>query len=219
MDAPAGIAALPAALDQWRRFLSLAIAKRLDPDNFEAYVPLLLSKHPLPPTLVADLLLRPSTSNKDSLDPRVPQYLQVLLSLRCVNITSILVALYRYSTLHAQSQMDIPDANAANNRLRWRNSYSSEEVIFYRLTKAVAHGSGIKTEKEALETAKVMAKWMALFSAASASFGADVMGALHSSQAKDEMESARAALVMLLLGVCENQMVLNALGRPLGAGT
>lgn len=106
--------------------------------------------------------------------------------------------------------------------VRWQSSFSSEEVIFYRLTKAVAQGAAIKNGKDAVEICAVMARWMTLFTTASATFAAhdeDVImggagaGDSPSRQKRDEMENVRAAFVMLLLGVCENPIVLQALGK------
>lgn len=110
---------------------------------------------------------------------------------------------------------------------RWQSSFTSEEVIFYRLTKAVAQGTAIKNGKEAVDICAVMAKWMTLFTTASATFaaqdedvimggggGAEAGGAGSATrQKRDEMDNARAAFVMLLLGVCENAMVLQTLSK------
>ncbi|GJC93840.1 mediator complex subunit Med5 [Colletotrichum higginsianum] len=63
-----------------------------------------------------------------------------------------------------------------------------------------------------------MAKWIALFTDAATAFTVDVMGQLHNSQVREEMESARAAFVALLLGVCENQVVLKAMSKPEAQG-
>lgn len=220
MVALSATAPLAAALGQWTKFLSRALVARLEPDSFESYVPLLQSKHHLPPTVVADLLLRPTPDNPDFPDPRILQYLQVLLKLKLIDTTSVLKALYSYSTSRTQTQSQgEANGDSSKQKLRWGNSYSSEEVIFYRLTKAVAQGTGIKAARDALEVAKVMAKWMALFTAVSASFAADAMGAMYPSQIKGEMESARAAFVMLLLGVCENQTLLATLSKPAAKGT
>lgn len=134
--------------------------------------------------------------------------------------------------------------NNTNQKIvRWQSSFTSEEVIFYRLTKAVAQGAAIKTGKDAVDICKAMARWMALFTTASTTFAAhdeDVLlggtgagtgagdghGHGHSSsgsngsngpppsrQKRDEMDNARAAFVMLLLGVCENAIVLQALSK------
>ncbi|KAI1503562.1 mediator complex subunit Med5 [Biscogniauxia marginata] len=203
--------------EQWAKYIAQCISSRLDPNTFDSYVVLLSSKHPLPPAVVADVCLRPQPSNHESLDPRVPRYLHVLSNRKLIDTPSVLRALYRYSTSHTQAQ------NGANSSLeatqdklplRWGNSYTAEEVIFYRLSKAVRLGTGIRNASDAIEVCKLSARWMVLFTSAAAAFAQDVMGQLQSPQARDEMEAARAAFVMLLLGICENQIVLNALSRP-----
>ncbi|KAJ9134623.1 Mediator of RNA polymerase II transcription subunit 5 [Pleurostoma richardsiae] len=240
---------LSAARGQWTAFLDRCLVTRLDLDEFEAYVPLLQAKHPLPADAIADIFLRPSPRSRDCLDSRVHGYLQALLDLRYIDTPAILKALYKYSTSHTQSapehehQHQHDDAGGeagagaqgqrphkeggadgdsggaqadGGEALRWRSSYGAEEVIFYRLTKAVAQGTGIRSAQDGVAVALVMARWMTLFTAAAAAFAEDVMGALHSSQSqRDEMEAARAAFVMLLLGVCENQIVLEALSKPM----
>lgn len=211
-----------AAVDEWKKFLSRSLVARLDVETFQTYVTILHSKCPLPPVPVADIFLRPQPANHDLLDPRVPRYLQVLLQLKYIDSTSILKALYRYSTSHVQSQGARQNGEVQGKGqadvLRWGSSYGAEEVIFYRLTKGVAQGTGIRTPMDAVAVAKIMARWMKLFTTASAAFAADVMGQLQNSSSRDEMESARAAFVMLLLGVCENQVVLGALSKPVAKG-
>ncbi|RYO94457.1 hypothetical protein DL766_001611 [Monosporascus sp. MC13-8B] len=206
------------AIEQWNRFLEQCISSRLDPETFESYVPLLNSKYPLPPAAIADVFLHPQPSNHESLDPRIPRYIHVLTQRRLIDTPSILKALYKYSTSHTQAQKaghpPLEDAQARTISLRWGSSYSSEEVVFYRLTKTVGLGTGIKSASDALEVCKIIANWMFLFTSASAAFAHDVMGQLQNAQSKDEMEGSRAAFVMLLLSVCENRTVLNALGRP-----
>jgi mediator of RNA polymerase II transcription subunit 5 len=216
MDANSG--AQRDTLERWARFKARCLAQRLDPEQFGAFVPLLHLQNPLSAPVIADLFLAPQAHNHDAPNPRVPQYLQVLSKLGYIDTPAILSALYRYSTSHLQSPntMRNPPDQAAEtkskgNTRRWRNSYGTEEVMFYRLTKAVAQGTGIKSPDDGLEVAKVMSKWMTLFTDASTAFAVDAMGDLHTSHARDEMESARAAFVALLLGVCENQLVLKAL--------
>ncbi|KAI0514419.1 mediator of RNA polymerase II transcription subunit 5 [Xylaria bambusicola] len=206
--------------DQWARYLSQFLNSRLDPEEFESYVPLLYNKHPLPPVLIADIFLRPQPSNHESLDPRISRYLEVLTQRKLVDTPSILNALYRYSTsqmyLHSAGAhgQDQDTENALNQApLRWASSYTPEEVLFYRLSKAVRLGSGIKTTGEALGICVLMARWMTMFTTASTAFAQDVMGQLHNTS-REEMEAARAAFVMLLLSVCENHFALRGLSRP-----
>ncbi|KAJ0388195.1 hypothetical protein COL922a_000826 [Colletotrichum nupharicola] len=206
-----------AALKQWNEFIAKSLATRLDPDKFESYVPFLQAKHPLPPSVVADLFLRPQPHNHESLDPRVPRFLQVLSDLNYIDTPSILEALYKYSTSRAHSREAAQASNGGNptsQTLRWASSYSAEEVMFYRLTKSVAQGTAIPNTETGLAIAKIMASWIALFTDAATAFTVDVMGQLQNSQAREEMESARAAFVALLLGVCENHTVMKAFGSP-----
>ncbi|KAK2065738.1 mediator complex subunit Med5 [Colletotrichum caudatum] len=211
-----------AALEQWSEFIAKTLSHRIDPEKFESYVPFLQAKHPLPPVAVADLFLRPQPHNHESLDPRVPRYLQVLSDLNYIDTVSTLKALYRYSTSRAHSREAAQTATGEAQRLnlpRWGSSYAAEEVMFYRLTKSVAQGTAIQNTGIGLEIASIMAKWIALFTDAATAFTVDVMGQLHNSQVREEMESARAAFVALLLGVCENQVVLKALSKPEAQGT
>ncbi|KAK2742232.1 mediator of rna polymerase ii transcription subunit 5 [Colletotrichum kahawae] len=206
-----------AALKQWNEFIAKSLATRLDPDKFESYVPFLQAKHPLPPSVVAHLFLRPQPHNHESLDPRVPRFLQVLSDLNYIDTPSILEALYKYSTSRAHSRETAQASNGGNpasQTLRWASSYSAEEVMFYRLTKSVAQGTAIPNTETGLAIAKIMARWIALFTDAATAFTVDVMGQLQNSQAREEMESARAAFVALLLGVCENHTVMKAFGSP-----
>ncbi|KAI8960103.1 Med5-domain-containing protein [Daldinia sp. FL1419] len=204
--------------EEWNKFLNRCLSSRLDVDAFESYIPMMHSRYPLPPNIITDIFLRPQPSNPESLDPRVPRYLQGLVRYKLIDTPSILKALYRYSTSHTQaSKASNGSLGDSEHRepLIWGNSYGAEEVIFYRLTKAVAMGSGIGDTGDALQICKLIAQWMSLFTSASTAFAHDVMSQLHSPQSRDEMEAARAAFVMLLLAICESQTFLNALRQPL----
>lgn len=231
---------------EWDRFLQQALIQRLDFDKYAEYAPLLHSRYSLGPAPIAELLLRPAPWNKYTLDPRVPLYMQTLLDLKFIDTPAILKALYRYSTCHVLADRQAPGqkqsaAASGDNKdpakeqkdgkkevMRWQSSFSSEEVIFYRLTKAVSQGAAIKNSRDSLEVSTVMAQWMMLFTAASAAFPPEedvMMGAAGgarrdkaSQQSKDDMENSRAAFVMLLLGVCESHVVLEALSKPAAKG-
>ncbi|KAK3373899.1 mediator complex, subunit Med5 [Lasiosphaeria ovina] len=224
-------AGLPAAVAQWIKFLSNAHARRLDVEDFASFAPILSSKHPLPRTLVAELLLRPTKDNQDLLDPRVPQYLEALLKLKLVDAPSVLRALYKFSTAHSKAHPAPAEGNGAGNGnprghaseqqqqqrsqkvLRWRSSYSSEEVIFWRLAKHISVAKAIKTGRDAVELLTVLAKWMTLFADAAAAYSRDAYRTMHSLRAKDELENSRAAFNLLILGVFETETVLSVLGR------
>lgn len=200
-----------ASMGAWDDFLDKCLFKRLSVSKFQSFVPHLRSKHPIPPDALADLLLRPRAGNSDCLDPRIPLYLQTVLELEYIDPPAILKALYRYSTSHTQSQSGVEKLPP----IRWRSSYSAEEVMFYRLTKVVVHGGAIRAPSDALRMMDIVARWMALFTAAFRTFAADVMGQLDNTGPREEMESARAAFVALLLSVCENPVLLGTVGRSM----
>lgn len=206
---------------QWARYLTQCIHSRLDSDEFESFVPILYNKHPLPPIAIADIFLRPQPSNHESLDPRISRYLEVLTRHELVDTASILSGLYKYST----SQMYLHPPGAGDQHqdhgqppLRWASSYTPEEVLFYRLSKAVRLGVGVKTTSQALGICVLMARWMTMFTTAAAAFAQDVMGQLQNGS-REEMDAARAAFVMLLLSICENPIALRGLSRPAAKGT
>ena len=214
--------ALRSALVYWSQFVLQCIAKRLDTQRFEEFVRLVYAQHPLPPVAIADFFLRPQPTNNYNLDPRIPSYLQVLSRLRYIDTPSILKALYKYSSSHAQSQTGTEEQNSkepAKKLTRWGNSYWAEEVIFYSLTKSVVEGRAIHDSKTALEVVKTISKWMTLFTTTSTAFAADMLGQLQTSQVQNEMESARAAFVALLLRLCENDVLVKAVSKPFAKGT
>lgn len=238
------------AHEAWAQFLDYALRQRLDPKRFAEFVPTLHTRHPLPAAPVADLCLRPCAWNRYTLDPRMPLFLQTLLDLRLVDLQSVLAGLFRYSTAHTvvgktgkgkgvkteavggaggdeeDNKEGIKGANDAV--VRWSSSFASDEVIFYRLTKAVGSKSAVRNSRDAVEVCVMMARWMVLFTAASAALPpahdddpmmGDIGGASSASKKnRDDLENSRAAFVMLLLGVCENPDVLQALSKPLAKG-
>lgn len=250
MENPAAAGdAMRAAIEYWRQFVARCVSERLETDKFEAYVKIVHEQHPLPPALVADFFLRPQPSDDSSLDPRIPPYLQVLTKLGYVDTPSILTALYKYSSshTHAEAQKQQLQANSEEgkgkgkegedekdkdkekenaqpkkNITRWKSSYWAEEVLFYRLTKAVVEGRAIQDSRTALEVAMIISKFMELFTNAlpANAFAADMLEQqFPSGQLRDDMESSRAALVALLLRLCENNILVSAIGKPFAKST
>lgn len=207
------------ALSQWAGFIAKCLAQRKESGDFEKWITHLALKQPLPPGAVADLLLRPQPHNNEFLDPRIPRYLDILSTKQYVDTASILEALYKYSTSHTLLRHAVDQSRNGDNRIpdvqRWRSSYGAEEIMFYRLTKAVAQDTAIHRTEDALRIGNIVSKWMTLFTDVSAAFTMDAVDHIsaEAAQARDEMESARAAFVALLLGVCENPVVLKALSR------
>ncbi|KAK4147148.1 mediator of RNA polymerase II transcription subunit 5 [Dichotomopilus funicola] len=260
---------LTTSLTAWQHFLDRALLNRLDPARFAAFLPIHFSAHPLPPALVADVLLRPPPAPRGCyrLDPRVLLYLQALLRQRWVDVAGVLRGLFVYSSaqrrvggeegeegdngegagegggisgdggdvdvkmeveeegggiqagVEAHNKNDTGKKNTTTTKRprkprRWQNSYDDEEVILWRLARAIHEGTAVKTAREVAQVAQVLAAWMRLFAAR------DVFGpsAMHHHpaalmQARDDMEDARAAFVLLLIAFSESPTVLAALER------
>lgn len=219
----------------WAAFVDRCINSRLEPDRFQSLVRTVHTEHPLPGPAIADLFLRPQPNCCYSLDPRVPPYLQALNDLGYIDAPATLRALYRYSSSHRlaqaqrkrqqehEQQQQHPTKDHETNRddgddiTRWENSYWVEEVIFFRLCKAVHEGRAVRDNKTAFGVLKIVSKWLALFTEASAAFAHDLFTnnaqqATHSLQM--EMESARAAFVPLLLRLTDNPALLRVLAKP-----
>ncbi|KAH8679535.1 mediator complex, subunit Med5 [Tricladium varicosporioides] len=217
------------ALTSWQTFLTRSLATRLDPEPFESYVRILSSKYPLPPSQISNLFLRPTASNAVSLDPRIPRYVQILLSLGLVTVPSLLRGLLRFSTAGATT----PDVgiskegdhteNGPNGKKheekRWANSYAAEEMLFYRVAKQISSGTAPANAQEAAELILVSMKWMnTVLAASNAAHG---MLELGGNTNAEELNAQVMALGTLVVAVVENALVQTALQKgsvPKGGG-
>ncbi|KAG6014232.1 hypothetical protein E4U43_006794, partial [Claviceps pusilla] len=223
--------ALRDAAQYWAKFVSQCIVKRLETNRFNEFIPLVHSQHPLPPILVAELFLRPQPYNEVSLDPRIPPYIQALSQLGYVDASSILRALYKYSSLQLKAtaqtgSLDSRDneqgqtgVNGTGRLRRWRSSAWVEEFMFYHVIKMMVEGTAMRDTKAALQLCHVISKWMELFTLVSTSFAADVIGNLQqNSQLRDELDVSRAAFIPLLLRLVETPLLVRAVSQPFAKG-
>ena len=234
MDASTKKANLPASVAAWSKFLQRVLNMRLDQDRFAEFIPIHFDRYPLPSVIIADELLRPAERQRYSLDPRVHLYLDALLKQHRVDPAVVLRALFKYSSTHAKVQP--PDADTptgdgiakgqgaegevqeARKLVRWQKSYDDEERIFWRLAQAIHHKSGIRTVRNVVQVAKMLAKWARLFAAAAAVFSSEAFGSIHGLQARDELADARTAFVLLILAFSENRLARMTLSRRLCKG-
>ncbi|XWW96591.1 hypothetical protein V2A60_004568 [Cordyceps javanica] len=239
---PAGVAELVTLRDAtryWSKFVARCISSRLESDRFRSFVRHVHAQHPLPALIVADLFLRPQPANRVSLDPRVPPYMTVLTQLGFTDAPSILRVLYKYSALHTYAARAKPPMLAdggdvkkkegekgeggegeakQEKTVRWQESSWAEEVMFYHVIKTMFEGIAFNDAKTGLELVSVTCKWMDLFVNASSAFAVDVLANKHDRQAREEMETVRAALVPLLLRLVDNATLLRIISRPFAKG-
>ncbi|TWU77555.1 mediator complex subunit [Metarhizium rileyi] len=234
MDQLAGLGTGPGramrdSIAYWSRFVDKCIFKRLSSETFEEFVPLIQDSHPLPPFLIALILLRPQPYNVVSLDPRIPPYIQILSQLGYVDAPSILKVLYKFSSLHTQlkglpQNGTQPAGNHDNhnhspsgrsqNPQRWNCSAWVEEFMFYHVIKMVVEGTAFRDSCAVLQLVQVISQWMELFTLVTSFFATDVMGELQSSQARIDMETTRAAFVPLLLRLVEVPAFVKGISSP-----
>lgn len=222
---------MSAAAQAWQTFLAHSLASRLEAEKFESFVVILEGRHRLGSRGICDVFLRPGTGGAlgppSSPDPRIPRYLQVLLGLGFVNVGSVLRALLRYSSAgaaHTDQTGQVGD-NAQDEvgkdggRRRWRNSYATEELLFYRLAKFITTGTAPKDTQEASELLLVLIQWMEIaLSAYHAAQGLLELGGGH----MEELNGQIMALGTLVIAAVENQRVLEVIAKgrslPFGKG-
>jgi mediator of RNA polymerase II transcription subunit 5 len=199
----------------WHTFLTRSLVTRLDNDTFTSYIPILLSQCPLPPSRIAEIFLEPNDPRILAPDPRVPRYIQILLTLGTVNAPAILRALLRFSTAGAASTqgVQIEDGKSQGKEGRWGNSYATEEMLFYRIAKFVSSGFAPKGNVEAGELLVVLVKWMETsLSAYHAAQGMLELGGM-----MEELTAQIMALGTLAIAVLENDMIMNVIAKGRGA--
>ncbi|KAM3516078.1 hypothetical protein MY11210_000360 [Beauveria gryllotalpidicola] len=102
--------------------------------------------------------------------------------------------------------------------VRWQESAWAEEVLFYHVIKTMFEGTAFTDAKTGLELVDITCKWMDLFVHASSELAADMLANKHDRQARDEMETVRAALVPLLLRLVDNHELLRIISKPFAKG-
>ncbi|KAK0116517.1 mediator complex subunit [Cadophora gregata] len=207
---------MSASLPAWQTFLARCIESRLDPEPFTTYLTILDTQEPLPPPRIVDLFLAPREEGSYALDPLVIQYIQVLLSSRKVNVPTVLRGLWRVSSFRTQIDGDAEGKESGNGEVgkqkagkRWKNSYTTEETLFYRITKYISSGTAPRDLQEAVELITVCIQWMETVVSASR-VGHEMLSLAPTHTA--EMAAQHMALGTLVIAVVENAKVVHALG-------
>jgi mediator of RNA polymerase II transcription subunit 5 len=216
------------SLQTWQHFLARSLATRLEPSDFESYVQLLSTKHPLPASRISDIFLQPTEYNDSSLDPRVVRYVQVLVHLGLVTVPSVLRAMWKCSSFRDQDGggarsglVDNNNSGDGNGEVemlgkreetgkRWSNSYIAEETLFYRLTKYISSGAAPRDTQEAVELVLACVQWMR--TVVSVQHAAQEMLGLAQTHTA-EMNAQNMALGTLIVAAVESGRVLHALGK------
>jgi mediator of RNA polymerase II transcription subunit 5 len=199
-------------MDEWAKFLTHSLGKRLDADKFGKFAQLLNKKHPLAPRRVSDILFRPNKHKTESFDPQTPYYVQNLLHGDLLDVPSVLYALLKYSSFRSAEELK-PDAEGRKETLRWSKPYTQAEGVIYGLAKLVSSGARPKDTQEAIDLIKALTEWTKVLAVPGAA--EDMMHETHTT----EVMGVRIALGTLLVAAVENGKVLGVLGRSCPKGT
>lgn len=198
-------------MDDWAKFLAQSLGQRLEPDRFEKYAQLLSNKHPLSARQIADILFKPTKHNQETVDLKIPQYVQRLLHIDLLDTPSVLRALLKYSNFRPLSESK-PETEERRTTLQWKNSYAQAENLLYGLSKLVSTGLRPKTALEALHLITVLTEWTKIFTAQNDAD--DIMNETHAT----EEISVRGSLGTLLIATSENARVIGVLGKSCPKG-
>ena len=194
----------------------------MEPEAFSSYLDIISLSSPLPPSHISELFLRPTDYNVAILDPRIQRYIQVLLGAELVTVPSVLRALLKYSSyggyrgqpadggiVEGLDGLESVKKGLGGDHQRWTNSYSSEEMLFYRLAKHLTSGHAPRTQ-DSVELILVSIQWMEVVT--NAQQAAHNLLGLVVPHAFD-MNAQSMALATLMVAVVENEHVLRALGK------
>ncbi|KAL2068449.1 hypothetical protein VTL71DRAFT_16547 [Oculimacula yallundae] len=209
---------MSASLVAWQTFLTRCIESRLDPDTFTTYIEVLETQAPLPAPRIADLFLAPREGGDFAPDPLVVQYIQILLSSGKVNVSSLLRGLWKVSSFKdkvnggTEGQKD--GGSDAGGKVKasktWKSSYTTEETLFYRISKYISSGTAPRDLQETVELITACIQWMDTVISAS-QIAHSMLGLTQAHAA--EMTSQHMALGTMVIAVVENARVVHALGR------
>ncbi|CAL3965608.1 unnamed protein product [Diplocarpon coronariae] len=206
---------MPSSSTVWQQFLDRCIETRLDIEPFTTYVELLKTQEPLPAARIAHIFLAPREENGNALDPRVVRYVQTLLSLELVDVPSLLRGLWKVSSFRIQEDeqaqnKEVDGGEGGKTEKRWLNSYTTEETLFYRMTKIISSGAAPRDLQEIVELVNACIQWME--TVVSATHTAHQLLSLAPTRAA-EMAAQHMALGTLVVSVVENAQVVHALEK------
>ncbi|KAG9240533.1 mediator complex, subunit Med5 [Calycina marina] len=210
----------------WTTFVGTSLARRLESDTFSKLVQIQHRKQHLSPSQLCDIFLRPTELNDFSLNVRVRLWLPVLQKLSLINVPAVLRAMKRYSTFGTQAdELAGKDGSSGaelgttsgSNPKRWKDSYYSDEVLFYSMGKYITSGRTPETTQLAVELLIVCIQWMELVY--KSGHGVDTL--LAPSSKHTVVTNAITALGTLVVGVTESPGIQKILTRgipPRGTG-
>lgn len=210
----------------WSTFLSISLAKQLEPEDFSNLVQIQHGKQPISASQLCDLFLRPTEFNDFSLNVRVRLWLPGLQTLGLINVPAVLRAMKKYSTFGNQAGDSdrkngavegVEGAKSKPKWNRWTDSYYSDEVLFYSMAKYITSGRTPENTQLAVGLLLVCIQWMELVY----NSRQVVSDMLIPNNKQASIANAATALAALMVGVVDNANIRKVLSHgnaPKGTG-
>ncbi|KAI9658537.1 MAG: mediator complex subunit [Trizodia sp. TS-e1964] len=139
--------AQPSAEAEWSELLKYSLSLRSSADIFSASCARLHARNPLlPRSKLASMFLHKNTLLRTMIDPRILEYMRVLMDLDILQIPDLLGGMLRTARLeHA------PTVLPGQEKKRY-NSYISEEVLLYLVKRTLSYKTDKRRPKSVGET-------------------------------------------------------------------
>ncbi|PGH16396.1 hypothetical protein AJ79_01727 [Helicocarpus griseus UAMH5409] len=151
-----GVKAIKSSSLQWQKLLHRCLSRRTDAAEFRGFVKLMLSRYPIPPKKLIDVILESRSVTNVPWDPLIPIYVDTLHRLGRVKTEHILESLLSHSTV-SQKQAPGQDASATKAPV---STLMTDYCIIHNATIAATSGHSPKTAIDAASTFAALANWV-----------------------------------------------------------
>ncbi|KAG2420630.1 hypothetical protein HFD88_000243 [Aspergillus terreus] len=145
-----------ASTEQWGEFLHQCLAHRIDVADFKNLSRLLFKRNPIAPGALIDVVLETRLAAGIKWDPLLPLYIDGLCKMGKLQISTVLAALLKHSSIHEK-----PDADAAPAKQKQKCYTLMTDIrVIQDAMLAVSTGHAPKSLSETAGTFLAIADWI-----------------------------------------------------------
>lgn len=148
-----------ASSEQWRAFLHQCLVHRIDVTEFKNLSRLLLKRNPIAPSALIDVVLETRLAAGIKWDPLLPLYIDGLCKMGKVQISAVLAALLKHSSIHDKPRS--ADGDAAQTKLKQKCYTLMTDIrVIQDAMLAVSTGHAPKSLSETTGTFFAIVDWI-----------------------------------------------------------
>lgn len=205
-----------ASSNEWTVFIDRCFAKRLRSEKFSLLVSAFYSKTPLAGHTLVAIVLRRRSTGRPAPDPRIPLFVDSLLSLGYITSSDVLQVLLRATDGHSQDHH--AEQCQATNELPLYSSLELDEILFQQLTKHFSTGHCPKNSKDVRSTLSAIAQWTYILGSKLNSTILMRQTGIKTQQQQKCIAMACEGLGLLIVAILENPKVINVMNSALPKG-